>query len=564
MIKVRSFYLEQVGISPNTRLNSTHLNATQYKRDKITVFIQDIKDKLQLNTPTDWNQLSIKQIKANGGNSLLQNYSLFEIKCIGCPEGKEIYKNPTKIKGYWNNKENIKQFLIELKEKLQLKDWNSLKANHIINNGGGVILQKYSLFEIKCIAEPSEISLFSRATKHSGYWNIKENVYKFLNELQEKYNLKTPNDWNSINSFKIKSIGGSSILNKYSIYQLKCMACPEGKEQFNKSKAIGSFDKNQFFEKLKQKYNLKTKEDWNSISMNQIKSNGGNYLTRIYSLYEIKCLAFPDGKNYFTKPLHSHGYWDKQINIQSFLRNLKEKLNIKTPEDWNLLTLHQISFYGGERLIKKYSLYEIKCLACPEGKDIFDKPFTPSSYWDNDENIKLFIDKLRYHLNIQSSKDWKRVSKSQIYSLGGWGFWKKISENPNLFPEISALFSKNKLSGERSSQRWLFLQIQKLFPHDEIVEDYFHSELSRKSGFNIQFDIFLIQKNIAFEYHGIQHYEDIPSGFSPLELYKQRDQEKEKLCQEFGIQLIVIPYWWNNKIDSLQETIQSKLQVAAS
>ena len=112
---------------------------------------------------------------------------------------------------------------------------------------------------------------------------------------------------------------------------------------------------------------------------------------------------------------------------------------------------------------------------------------------------------------------------------------------------------------KRSSQRWLFLQVKKLYPHEEIVEDYFHPEISRISGANVQFDIFMIERNIAIEYHGKQHYEDIPSRFSPVETYKHRDVEKQKLCSEHGIQLIVIPYWWDNKLDSLKETLLSKI-----
>ena len=70
----------------------------------------------------------------------------------------------------------------------------------------------------------------------------------------------------------------------------------------------------------------------------------------------------------------------------------------------------------------------------------------------------------------------------------------------------------------------------------------------------------MIERNIAIEYHGQHHYEDIPDGFSNLETNKNRDTEKEKLCSEHGIQLIVIPYWWDNKLDSLRETLYSKMK----
>ena len=73
------------------------------------------------------------------------------------------------------------------------------------------------------------------------------------------------------------------------------------------------------------------------------------------------------------------------------------------------------------------------------------------------------------------------------------------------------------------------------------MEDYFHEELTRISGAPIQFDIFLPTKNIALEYHGVHHFNELPS-FGNLELYQKRDLEKQKLCKEQNITLIVIPY----------------------
>ena len=111
----------------------------------------------------------------------------------------------------------------------------------------------------------------------------------------------------------------------------------------------------------------------------------------------------------------------------------------------------------------------------------------------------------------------------------------------------------------KSSQRWLFLQVQKLFPGEEIVEDYFHSEISRKTGFHVQFDVYLVKKKIAFEYQGKQHYEDVPEIFSSVELYKYRDKEKRILCKEFGIKLIIIPYWWDTTAESLIEALGKEI-----
>ena len=83
-----------------------------------------------LKTPEDWNSLTQKQIQINGGRRLLAKYSICDLKCIGCPEYKSYYNPKNKSRGYWNEKQNVIQYLQELKLKLNLntvEDWNSIK-----------------------------------------------------------------------------------------------------------------------------------------------------------------------------------------------------------------------------------------------------------------------------------------------------------------------------------------------------------------------------------------------------------------------------------------------------
>ena len=479
--------------------------------------------------------------------------------------------------GYWENKENIFQFLSKIKQKYNLntpEDWNSITQDHIKSNGGSTLLKKYVMYDIKCMACPEGKSIFNNPSLPSGYWENKENISKFLLEIQKKYNLNTSEDWNSITREHIKSNGGRSLLSKYSMYELKCMACPEGKSIFNNPRQTSGYWENienihKFLSEIQKKYNLNTPEDWNSIPATYIKSNGGWALLKKYSMFELKCMACPEGKSMFTKPPQPSGYWEIKENVNNFLLEIKQKYNLNTIEDWNLISRNHIESNGGSSLLKKYSVFELKCIACPEGKSIFTNPRQTAEFWENKENINDFLSQIKRKYNLNNPEDWKRVSKDQIISEGGWGFLNSKNyletkvkfEGPN---ETTKLLPLSKLiSGsvqKRSSQRWLFLQIQKLFPHEEIVEDYFHSEISRISGANVQFDIFMIERSIAIEYHGKQHYEDIPSGFGSLETYQYRDLEKEKLCKQYNIHLIVIPYWWDNKLDSLRTFLYSKIK----
>ena len=70
----------------------------------------------------------------------------------------------------------------------------------------------------------------------------------------------------------------------------------------------------------------------------------------------------------------------------------------------------------------------------------------------------------------------------------------------------------------------------------------------------MELDIFLPEKNLAFEYQGEHHYRDI-YAFGPQWMYHERDTEKKQICDQKGITLIEIPYWWDYSKESLISVI---------
>ena len=511
---------------------------------------------------------------------------------------RQLKSFPGKAPSFWDNKENVLQFLEETKEQYNLKtfeDWNLLKQRQIRDmKGGNTILNKLTTYDLKCLGFPEGKELFIKhkpkpGKKPKGYWNFERNIINFLKEIKEKYKLEIFEDWNSLTQKQIQSLdGGFALLNKHTIYELKCLGFPEGKELFIEEKPQGYWNRKEniqlFLKSIKEKFSLQTANDWNLITQKHIQSiNGGATLLQNYTLYQLKCLGFPEGKHEFDEPnsLKPSGYWDDKNNVLQFLKDIKEKFNLETFEDWDLLKQKQIqSVDGGFALLNKYTMYDLKCMGFPDGK--FEKPilpkpnYKPPGYWNDKQNRLEFLEQLKSKFNLKTPSDWERLSVCQIKSIGGNWLFKdkqylkksketfKITNKENEIEYVTyslhdLLVSNNKIS-KKSSQRWLFLQVQKLFPQEEIVEDYFHSEISRESGKTIQFDIFLLNRNIAIEYHGEQHFNDI-SAFGSLENYKARDKEKEILCKKYNVQLIIIPYWWDNHLDSLRETLNSAIKL---
>lgn len=124
------------------------------------------------------------------------------------------------------------------------------------------------------------------------------------------------------------------------------------------------------------------------------------------------------------------------------------------------------------------------------------------------------------------------------------------------FPEINWDEKKAQSRQKRSTQWWLKEKISEILPGTEIIEEYRHPDLFWNSGGrSVEFDIWIPKYNIAVEYHGEQHYFDIHAAFGSSDLYSERDTRKQQLCEEHGITYIVVPYWWDRKIESVAASL---------
>ena len=172
------------------------------------------------------------------------------------------------------------------------------------------------------------------------------------------------------------------------------------------------------------------------------------------------------------------------------------------------------------------------------------------------------MDEIKEKLQIENEEDWYRLSLVQIKEFGGRGLLKKYNHSlVNIlkiaYPDKKWNRHKSARRDKRSVQRWLFLKMNEILPNIEIIEDFFHEELARVSGQSAQFDLFIPEWNTAIEFHGIHHYKEVPS-FGSVEMYQQRDIEKKELCNNNNINLIIIPYTWDQSISQLKEILLSQ------
>lgn len=126
-------------------------------------FFDSISSKLNINKPSDWGNVTIDSVIKLGGASLLDTTGgslkkallcaypgklIFHLKETGVNWELNWFRNGNHMKrGYWEEKENQKQFLLAIAKKLNLtkpSDWGRVKNTDIKELGGGTLINRNS------------------------------------------------------------------------------------------------------------------------------------------------------------------------------------------------------------------------------------------------------------------------------------------------------------------------------------------------------------------------------------------------------------------------------------
>ena len=249
---------------------------------------------------------------------------------------------------------------------------------------------------------------------------------------------------------------------------------------------------------------------------------------------------------------------------REFMEDLMKEVGVKSLGNLLYIQSREIIIRGGRKILKYHNNRRISMLS-----SLFPNYPWRSSHLDRTKQNLLAI---QMHNHIRCKSDWYRLSSQLISSVPVEGdvgddsedvdqVPKKIRTTQHLFLALKEVYKNEKwfkegkpkgLIGKKSSQKWLFLCIHNSFPNHEIFEDYLHPQLSFSlSGNPIQFDVFIPSLDLAFEYQGQQHFDDIPTCFAYREYYQSNDLEKRDICSQHNIKLITVPYWWDNLPSSL-------------
>ena len=386
--------------------------------------------------------------------------------------------------------------------------------------------------------------------------NQMEKQSKLMEKIFIKAKLKSMDDWINISTKKMIRNGGEKLLEYYegnmknlllNIYpnfpweeenlKLKCKFYNINFKSIEKQR--------EFMDKLFIKFKLNSLDEWLNILKERIKDEKGFNLLRKYN-FDLKKLLLSIYPNYpwlsLSFKIHPTKYFKSIENQQKFMDKLFKKFNLNSFDDWKNISREKIKKNGGESLVTTHYKDNFHLLI---------STIYPNFPWYSQEKINsLFLyDKVKFYIekySITQKKDWFRLPSS----IDGSNFdlYQML-----LFIYPSEKWKKSNFSfrTKKTTQRLLFSFSQKIYPSLLIFENYFHPK-----GY-FELDIFIPALQLALEYQGEQHYDDMPAAFSGFELLQKRDEEKEKLAKDHSIKIIYIPYWWDQSLSTLQSSLQS-------
>lgn len=190
--------------------------------------------------PTDWKKVSGAQVSAMGGAGLLARYqgSLYRalVDTYEDLQGMAPHQLRSKLpQSHWHCMENRKAFLDSVAAQLDLQgpaDWKRVGVLQLRQLGGAGLLKKYSgsvfamLEDVYGKQQHADAAL-SRARVTNGYWRDEGNVRAFVSKAETKLGIRDAQDWTRVSVAQLSSVGGGTLLNHMTLYDLLAIAYPD-------------------------------------------------------------------------------------------------------------------------------------------------------------------------------------------------------------------------------------------------------------------------------------------------------------------------------------------------
>eukprot|EP01114_Cavostelium_apophysatum_P022095 TRINITY_DN7884_c0_g1_i1.p1 TRINITY_DN7884_c0_g1~~TRINITY_DN7884_c0_g1_i1.p1 ORF type:complete len:873 (-),score=176.06 TRINITY_DN7884_c0_g1_i1:3235-5853(-) len=559
-------------------------------------FFLHLGKELKYTDEEDWYQLRRSFVLSKPeGKEILQRFDGSHVNALfyAFPELKSSlvpWKFAKLPAGYWQDESNQRGFFLWLAEKLGYRNPVELyQANisDVFTHGGGPLLAHYNSSLIRALqalfpeCKPSDnfenfLELQSYVKRKSkSFWDDLTTQRKYFEWLGHRLGVKKNEDWYSLPSLRAKILanGGRTLLTMYGDSPARALAAafpdfdwlrwmfePMDTDFFHELK-----NQRKYLEWLGKLYCFTRPEHWYDVRQSHFLENRGGKLLEHYheSPGTVVANVFPEHRwlQWKFAAVAEH-FWEDHANQRSYFHLLSEVLNYQEFDDWYSIRASDITSNGGSTLLKLCDGSPSAALRAvfPEHQwELWRFSALPVNFSQNEANVKHFLDKFEENLQIKSPSDWYRVSGQQLQDFGGASVIEKVGglqamlakRYPNYQWDESKFFGR----GKKAAQRWLLLTVKDLLGSREVFENFRHPSLVfSRSKEPLELDIWVPSLALAFEYQGQHHYNDI-FYFGAQKNFNERDTEKKELCENSGITLVEIPYWWDRRRESLLATI---------
>jgi len=423
-----------------------------------------------------------------------------------------------------------------------------------------------------------------RPVRSAGSWDDAHERRAFMDKVAAKHGVARPEDWKKVSN---EAAGGATLLRRFnsSVIDLLRAVYPEREweEREVRPKLTREYwssaeRRKAFLLEVAEKHGLVGEDgavDWRRLTYSLLlEERGTGLLARYGSVMALLQDTFPDlqleaGDCLLRVPA---AHWQEHENRRKFVESLAEELGLERPEDWKRVSMRDVQARGGAGLLAFHGQDMVALLRDAYGGSEEEwvhyncRRNVRSEHWEETDNVREFVAYLAQELHIQQAADWGRVSRRQLTALGASGLLQAMPLEQALrtaYPDEKWEEVQLDRQMKKSGQWRMRVGLARLYPGVELVEDYRHPSLggSEDERRALELDIYFPQLQLAFEYNGQQHYHDV-GFFGPVEVYRRRDQLKRELCRAQGIRLVTLPYWWDERLESLAATIEEQAEGA--
>eukprot|EP01114_Cavostelium_apophysatum_P008517 TRINITY_DN2104_c2_g1_i1.p1 TRINITY_DN2104_c2_g1~~TRINITY_DN2104_c2_g1_i1.p1 ORF type:complete len:621 (-),score=144.76 TRINITY_DN2104_c2_g1_i1:93-1955(-) len=544
-------------------------------------FLLEIQPDLNVRNWKDWYNVTYDQVKQLGGFGALapHDHSLGKALADLIPEHKwQLWKFRSIPRGLFQDPRQRVEFVHSLEEEFNIKssdDWYRISLRDIEKKGGGAVIEhhKNSLSNILKEAYPDHQWISARLDKWGvAYYRNPEHCKDFFDRFFVNFGLKDWEGWYDVTLEDIKNEGGADLLSNFEgaaphIQALKAAypMLPWKPWKFKNCSVVfrDAAIQRRFMEDAFHLLKFADWTDWYKLKVAALEDIGGGELLRYhgYSIVKAVTSLFPE------HPWNLSLFEESMRSAREFFDGLAIKLGLNSLEDWYQVKLSTIEQYGGGVFLSHFPNYQTALqVLYPEFPwQVHRFQSVPSEYWSDPKNLRSFFDSISKDFQIKNLEDWYAVKKSKVAKLAAGPF--HSTHGKSLLQLLKAAYPEHPWVGEGDAEatwNWypskvqieIFNILSKLFPRDDahLDFDYYFGESS--SAEKVEVDIAIPTLNLAFEYHGEQHY--VESDFFPhLSEQQIRDARKRKVLEQLGVALVEIPYWWDGTEKSLVATICS-------